>query len=71
MDMLWKKLRTKCNLLNENINPLFTRYILTDFFRLICQDFLKLLIPKRMKYVLNLNQLMKADKPTMTGNGMM
>lgn len=61
MDMLWKKLCTKCDLLNENINPLFTPYILTDFFSLICQDFVKLLIPKRMKYVLNLNQLTRID----------
>ena len=61
MDMLWKKLCTKCDLLNENISPLFTPYILTDFFSLICLDFMKLLIPKRLKYVLNLNQLTRIE----------
>merc|ERR1719384_1750149 len=50
MDMLWKKLCTKCDLLNENISPLFTPYILTDFFSSICLDFIKLLIPKRLQY---------------------
>ena len=61
MDMLWKKLCTKCDLLNENISPLFTPYILTDFFSSICLDFIKLTIPKREKYVLNLNQLLRIE----------
>jgi len=61
MDMLWKKLCTKCDLLNENISPLFTPYILTDFFSLICADFNKLLVPKRLKYVLNLKQLTRIE----------
>ena len=61
MDMLWQKLVLKCDALNLNIMPNFTQYLFCDLFDLICRQFATLMMPKRLKYVLNLNQLNRVD----------
>ena len=61
MDNLWKKLVLKCDTIQQNIMPEMSPYLLSDLFSNIMQEFYSIMIPKRVKFVLNLNQLTRIE----------